>query len=77
MLGPEHSCFYEPLPSAMRGTHTPVQQNQPPTYPRYARYACILGFVSRETPDGVFFPQHLAPIFNPLGQPGYGDKRTS
>jgi hypothetical protein len=36
MLGSEHPLFYEHECRAMRRTHSKTQENQPPTYPRYA-----------------------------------------
>jgi hypothetical protein len=42
MLGSEDQRFYEAFSSAMRGTHSSVQENQQPTYPRYAASACRL-----------------------------------
>jgi len=37
----------------------------------------VIGIVSHETRRALYFYQPLAPIFNPPGQPGYGDKWPS
>ncbi len=40
LLACEHSPFYEHQRRAMRRVHSEMQENQPPTYPRYAARAC-------------------------------------
>jgi len=68
------SLFRSPCAARIRQCN---KINQP-TYPRYAADTCpSIGIVSHETRRALYFCQPLAPIFNPPGQPGYGDKWPS